>query len=56
MINHCILRSDHMSVRERILAIRLMEKLQSRPDFAKALGVEVRSEMTPTGAADKKEK
>jgi glycosyltransferase involved in cell wall biosynthesis len=29
-----------MSVRERILAIRLMEKLQSRPDFAKALGVE----------------
>ena len=26
-----------MSVKERILAIRLMEKLQSRPDFAKAL-------------------
>lgn len=45
-----------MSVRERILAIRLMEKMQSRPDFAKALGVEVRSGMAPPGAADKKEK
>ena len=45
-----------MSVRERILAIRLMEKLQSRPDFAKALGVEVRREIAPPGAADKKEK
>jgi hypothetical protein len=56
MINHCIPRSDHMSVRERILAIRLVEKLQSRPDFAKALGVEVRSEMAPPGAAEKKEK
>ena len=28
-----------MSVRERILAIRLMEIIKSRPDFAKALGV-----------------
>ena len=45
-----------MSVRERILAIRLMEKLQNRPDFAKALGVEVCNEMAPPGAADKKEK
>ena len=45
-----------MSVRERILAIRLMEKLQSRPDFAKALGVEVRGEIAPPGAADKKKK
>ena len=45
-----------MSVRERILAIRIMEKLQSRPDFSKALGVEVRVEMAPPGAADKKEK
>ena len=45
-----------MSVRERLMAIRLMEKLQSRPDFAKALGVEVRSGMAPPGAADKKEK
>ena len=51
-----ILRSDHMSARERILAIRLMEKLQSRPDFAKVLGVEVRGEIAPPGAADKKEK
>ncbi len=45
-----------MSVRERILAIRLMEKLQNRPDFAKALGVEVCNEMAPPGAADNKEK
>ena len=45
-----------MSVKERILAIRLMEKLQSRPDFAKVLGVDVRCEMAPPGAADKKEK
>ena len=45
-----------MSVRERILAIRLMEKLQIRPYFAKALGVEVRGEIAPTGAADQKEK
>ena len=45
-----------MRVRERILAIRLMEKLQSRPDFARALGVEVRGSMAPPGAADKKEK
>ena len=45
-----------MSVRERILAIRLMEKLQSHPDFARALGVEVRGEIAPLGAEDKKEK
>ena len=45
-----------MSEKERILAIRLMEKLQSRPDFARALGIEVRGEIAPPGAADKKEK
>ena len=45
-----------MGVRERILAIRLMEKIQSRPDFAKALGVEVCVKMVSPGAADKKEK
>ena len=45
-----------MSVRERILAIRLMEKIKSRQDFAKALGVEVCGEIAPPGAADKKEK
>ena len=45
-----------MSVKERIMAIRLMEKLQSHPDFAKALGVEVCGEIAPPGAADKKEK
>lgn len=45
-----------MSVRERILAILLMEKLQSHPDFARALGVAVRGEIAPPGAADKKEK
>ena len=45
-----------MHARERILVIRLMEKLQGRPDLAKTLGVEVRGEMAPPGAADKKEK
>ena len=45
-----------MSVRERIMAIRLMEKLQNRPDFAKALGIEVCNEMAPPGSADNKEK
>ena len=45
-----------MSVKERILAIRLTEKLQSRPDFAKALGVEVRREIALPDAAEKKEK
>ena len=45
-----------MSVRERIMAIRLMEKLQSRPEFAKALGIVVCGEIAPPGAADKKEK
>ena len=45
-----------MSVKERIMAIRLMEKLQSRPDFAKAIGVEVCGEIAPPGAADMKEK
>ena len=45
-----------MSVRERIMAIRLMEKLQSRPEYAKALGIEVRGDIAPPGATDKKEK
>lgn len=30
-----------MSVRERILIIRLMEKLQEKPRYAEALGIEV---------------
>ena len=45
-----------MHASERILAIRLIEKLQNRPDIAKALGVEVCGEIAPPGAADKKEK
>ena len=28
-----------MSVRERIITIRLMEKLQANPTYAKALGI-----------------
>jgi len=44
-----------MCVKERILTIRLMEKLQSSPDFANALGVEVRGEMAPPGVVDKDE-
>lgn len=34
-----------MSVKERILMIRLMEKLQKHPDFAKTLGIEATSVM-----------
>ena len=30
-----------MSARERILAIRLMEKLRKNPAYAQALGIEV---------------
>ena len=41
-----------MSAKERILAIRLMEKLQEHPAYAKALEIEVR--VAP--ATDKKEK
>ena len=45
-----------MRVKERILAIRIMEKLRSRPEYAKALGVEVCGELAPPGAVQKKEK
>ena len=33
----------YMSVKERILMLRLMEKLQKHPDFAKTLGIEATS-------------
>lgn len=35
-----------MSVKERILVIRIMKKLQACPEYARALGVEVRGEMS----------
>ena len=58
--NHSVLycRKDgmHMGTRERILAIRIMEKLQNRPEYARALGIEVCGEMAPPGAVEKKEK
>ena len=34
-----------MSVKERILMLRLMEKLHKHPDFAKTLGIEATSVM-----------
>ena len=34
-----------MSVKERILMLKLMEKLQKYPDFAKTLGIEATSVM-----------
>ena len=34
-----------MRVKERILMLRLMEKLQNHPDFAKTLGIEATSVM-----------
>lgn len=43
-----------MSVQERILTIRLMEKLKACPAYAKAFGVEVTG-MQPPKTAEKKE-
>lgn len=45
-----------MCVQERVLMIRLMCKLQSHPEYAKALGIEVRGQMAPPGATQNKEK
>lgn len=45
-----------MSTKERILALRLMEKLQRYPEYARTLGIEVREEVAPPGATEKKEK
>lgn len=42
-----------MSVRERILTIRLMEKLLAYPEYARALGIEVINAQ-PVSAAEKK--
>ena len=44
-----------MSVRERILAIRLMEKLQANSAYAMALGIEVKNARLPMGADEKRE-
>ena len=38
----------YMSVKERILMLRLMEKLHKHPDFAKTLGIEATSVMHDT--------
>lgn len=44
-----------MGVRERILTIRLMEKLRAYPAYAKVLGIEM-GDGPPAVADDKKEK
>ena len=44
-----------MSVRERIRTIRLAEKLQANPEYAKALGIEVKNARLPVGADEKSE-
>lgn len=44
-----------MSAKERIMTIRLMEKLQTHPAYAKVLGVEICVDRKPD-ADDKKEK
>ena len=41
-----------MSVKERILTIRLMEKLQAHPAYAKTLGIEI-CDVRPPEATDK---
>ena len=43
-----------MSIRERILVIRLTEKLRRRPELARAFCIEVPGETAPPGAAQKK--
>ena len=45
-----------MNVRERILTIRLMEKLQRYPALKMALGITVCSANAPEDAAKRKEK
>lgn len=45
-----------MSVKERILSIRLLEKLRNCPGYAKALGIEACGKLAPPGAVEKKEK
>lgn len=42
-----------MSVRERILTIRLMEKLKAYPEYAGALGIQVMVKQ-PTTAENKR--
>lgn len=44
-----------MSVKERITMIRLMEKLQAHPTYAKRLGIEI-CVGQPCETADKREK
>lgn len=43
-----------MSVKERILTIRLIEKLQTRPELGKILGIAVKD--APPSCAEHKEK
>ena len=43
-----------MGVYERILSIRLLEKLQARPEYAKVLGIQL-CEDAPPGDEKKKE-
>lgn len=45
-----------MRTKERILALRLMEKLQRYPEYARTLGIEVRGEVASPGFGEKKEK
>lgn len=43
-----------MGVKERILSIRLMEKLWEKPDLAKALGIEVLFEKAASDSAGRR--
>ena len=44
-----------MGVYERILSIRLLEKLKTDPEYAKVLGIELSAVMAPPGDREKKE-
>ena len=44
-----------MSIKERLLSIGLLEKLQSHPEYAKALRVKVCGASAPPGVKAKEE-
>ena len=44
-----------MGARERILSIRLMEKLQNHPELARAMGITACENIVPPGTEEKKE-
>lgn len=44
-----------MSARERILAIRLLEKQEKQPEYAKRIGIQVQMKKTDSRNKEKKD-